>query len=214
MFKFLASIFIFANSFKIVDTFNLCIVGANGGLGRELVSQSIHNYNSSVLALTGENLLINKPFRGKGFNEQNKMGRFYHPNLVVDNYWNNVQDEYEHLIVCTGAKPFKEDFSDKLTSKILSSLPSSCKSVDLVSAWGVGNSLTDSDWGIQIMNSWYLQDTYRAKNEQEKLLENFDRKIQKRIYRPKALSYGKTFFESTSRFHLASEILENIFLSK
>lgn len=214
MFQLLIIMFVFVNSFNVVKTFNLCVVGANGGLGRELVFQSIHNYNSSVLALTGKNLLINKPFRGKGFNEKNQMGRFYHPNLVVDNYWNNVQDEYEHLIVCTGAGPFKRDFSDKLTSKILSSLPSSCKSIDLVSAWGVGDSLTDSDWGIQIMNSWYLQDTYRAKNEQEKLLESFDRDIQKRIYRPKALSFGETFFESTSRFQFASEILENICQSK
>ena len=214
MFELLTTIYLLANSIKLVNTFNLCIVGANGGLGRELVSQSINNYNCSVLALTGKNLFINKPFRGKGFNEQEQMDRFYHPNLVVDSYWNNIQDEYEHLIVCTGAKPFKVDFSDKLTSKILSSLPSSCKSIDLVSAWGVGDSLTDSDWGIQIMNSWYLQDTYRAKNEQEKLLENFDRTIQKRIYRPKALSFGETFFESTSRFKLASEILENIFLFK
>ena len=214
MFKVLTSMFIFFNVFRVVNPFNLCIVGANGGLGRELVSQSINNYNCSVLALTGKNLLINKPFRGKGFNEQSQMDRFYHPNLVIDNYWNNIQDEYEHLIFCTGAGPFRGDFSDKLTSKMLNSLPSSCESIDLVSAWGVGDSLTDSDWGIQIMNSWYLQDTYRAKNEQERLLENFERDIQKRTYRPKALSFGETFFESTSRFQLASEILENIYQSK
>ena len=52
MFKLLTTIYLLANSIKLVNPFNLCIVGANGVLGRELVSQSINNYNSSVLALT------------------------------------------------------------------------------------------------------------------------------------------------------------------
>ena len=33
---------------NIVDCFNVCIVGANGGLGRELVYQSIKTYDYQV----------------------------------------------------------------------------------------------------------------------------------------------------------------------
>ena len=61
------------------------------------------------------------------------------------------------------------------------------------------------------MNNLYLQDVYRAKNEQEKMLENY--KIQNpktniNILRPKALSYGHSIFIGKSRESLASEILD------
>lgn len=194
-----------------VSSFKLCIVGAGSGLGRELVSQSITDYNCTVLGLTANKKTIDYPYRGNGFNDIGHMNKIEHPNLVIDSYWNNVSDDYQHLILCTGAGPFEKDYSDILTSKILEFLPSSCQSINLVSAWGTGDSLTKSNWGIQVMDSWYLQDVYRAKNEQEKMIQDFHNKIQTRIYRPKALSYGNSFLESTTRYDLASEILENIF---
>ena len=49
---------------NMVDCFNVCIVGANGGLGRELVYQSIKNYNYQVLGLTSNPYHIYEPFRG------------------------------------------------------------------------------------------------------------------------------------------------------
>ena len=60
------------------------------------------------------------------------------------------------------------------------------------------------------MNKWYLKDVYRAKNEQEKLVNKYNDKIKKYIYRPKALSYGETLIDSISRKDLASEILDTI----
>ena len=94
--------------------------------------------------------------------------------------------------------------------KILVNISPKCKSISLVSAYGVGESLKKSNVGIEIMNSWYLKDAYKAKNEQEIFLKSFNENIKKNIYRPKALSYGNTFLESTSRFDLASEILNNL----
>ena len=60
------------------------------------------------------------------------------------------------------------------------------------------------------MNSLYLKDVYRAKNEQEKLLENIDIDIEKFIYRPKALSYGYTNIESLPRDKFAKKILDDL----
>ena len=63
------------------------------------------------------------------------------------------------------------------------------------------------------MRNWYLKDVYRAKERQEELINNFEMKnINKKIYRPKVLSYGETSFESTPRQELAKEILNNLFL--
>jgi hypothetical protein len=60
------------------------------------------------------------------------------------------------------------------------------------------------------MRNWYLKDVYRAKENQEILLNNFERNIKKNIYRPKVLSYGDTNFDSIPREVLAKEILNNI----
>ena len=45
------------------------------------------------------------------------------------------------------------------------------------------------------MDSLYLKDVYRAKNYQESS-NNYKGDVNKLIYRPKALSYGKTYFDS------------------
>lgn len=193
-------------------SYKICIVGAGSRLGRELAFQGLTDYNTSILGLTNSDTFIEEPYRGDGFNEIPSTKKMNFHNLKIDNYWSYIPDNYEHLILCTGAGPFEKDYSDKLTAKMLQSLPSKCRSINLVSAWGTGDSLSQSDWGIQIMNSWYLQDTYRAKNEQERMIQEFQGDIEKRIYRVKALSFGNTFLESTSRYDLASEILENIFL--
>ena len=81
----------------------------------------------------------------------------------------------------------------------------------LISAYGVGDSLSNSNLGIQIMNNLYLQDTYRAKNIQEILLENYKKNNPStniKILRPKALSYGINLYSAKSRETFAKEILE------
>ena len=193
-----------------VYSYNICVVGAGSGLGREIVYQGLKNKNFKVLALTGKNKAIYEPFRGDGFNDIADTSPIIDTKLKIDNYWKNITDDYENIIFCTGCGPFERDYSDGLMEKILINLSPKCKSISLVSAYGVGESLKKSNVGIEIMNSWYLKDAYRAKNEQEKFLESFNGNIKKNLYRPKALSYGNTFLESTSRFDLACEILDNL----
>ena len=79
-----------------------------------------------------------------------------------------------------------------------------------MSAYGVGDSIEGANLGIVSMRNWYLKDVYRAKERQENLVNNYRKNINKYIYRPKVLSYGDTFFESTRRQDLAKEILNNM----
>ena len=62
------------------------------------------------------------------------------------------------------------------------------------------------------MNNWYLKDAYRAKNEQEKIIQEYSSKYNKNILilRPKALSYGINLYGIKSRKECAEEILDYI----
>jgi|TARA_B100000524_G_scaffold332508_1_gene219756 hypothetical protein len=195
---------------NIVDCFNVCIVGANGGLGRELVYQSIKNYNYQVLGLTSKPYCIYEPFRGNGFENVGLTPEFKSNNLFLENYWNKIPFDYEHIIFCTGSQPLEKDYSDKLTKKFISNLSKKCKSISLVSAYGVNENLKYSNIGVKILEKLFLTDSYRAKSVQEVLILHLNKDIKKYIYKPKALSYGFTYLESTTRQELAEEILERI----
>ena len=43
--------------------FDVCVVGASSGLGKELVYQSLYNYNLKVLALTSNLDEVKIPYR-------------------------------------------------------------------------------------------------------------------------------------------------------
>ena len=153
--------------------YNLCVVGASSGLGKELVYQTSLDRNKTVLALTTGSV-IRAPCRVNSFTEIKNQPLYVSKKVTKDNYWNNLSSfDYENIIFTTSAKPFKEDYSDRLMCKILQDLPESCKTVTLVSAHGVGDSLSTKEVGIKVMNDWYLKDVYRVKNEQEKML-NFN----------------------------------------
>lgn len=204
---FLYSFISFAYSF----TSDLCVVGATSGLGRELIYQTINIRKKSVLALTcSTNNKIYLPYRGDSFNYKTTNETFA-KNINVDSYWVAKPHQYKHLVFCTSAKPFEKDYSDIVTKKIIDNIPECCQSISLVSAYGVGDSLENANLGIQIMNSLYLRDVYRAKNKQEELINFYNNpNICKNIYRPKALSYGQTVLESMSRADFAERILDDI----
>ena len=88
-------------------------------------------------------------------------------------------------------------------------LPENCKNIALVSAYGVGDSIENANLGISSNDSLYLKDVYRAKLS-GKALNNYSGDVNKLIYRPKALSYGKTLLDSTSRFELAGKIISDL----
>ena len=198
---------------QIVHSYNLCLVGGSSGLGRELIYQSLQNDNK-VLALTNNPDKIKIPYRGGGLNLKDMDSIINSKNLYIDTYDNYNKYSFDNIVFTSGAKPFEIDYSDIITENILSNNNLNIKNIVLISASGVGDSLKQSNLGIQIMNNWYLQDAYRAKNVQEELVKQYCEKnnIKPIIYRPKALSYGPNIYSVKSREKLAGEILKTICL--
>ena len=192
-----------------INAYNLCVVGGSSGLGREIIYQGI-NKNLKILTLSNNPNNIKIPYRGGGLNDKKTNLLLRSCNLKITNYYNFNNYNFSNIVFTTGAKPWKDDYSDILTKKILES-NQIINNIVLISAYGVGNSLSNSNIGIKIMNDLYLQDVYRAKNKQEELINDY--KIQNpnvkiNILRPKALSYGSSFFIGRSRENLANEILD------
>ena len=205
-------LYIFLSTLPIISSYKICIVGASSGLGKELIYQSTNKSDIEIIALSNSYKEFEIPCRVDSFQEpfDYQKETFEDPSIIRGNYWENINDlNYDHLILTTGAKPFEKDYSDELTQKFIDNLSTKCKSISLISAYGVGDSLNAYEPGISIMNAWYLKDVYRAKNNQENLLNQLD-DVSIKIYRPKALSYGKTLLNSISRQKLAQIILHDI----
>jgi hypothetical protein len=201
-------------SINVSVAYKICIAGATSGLGKELLYQSIGNKNVELFALSSSLKELTVPCRTNSFQEIKTKETFDDPSIIKGNYWEDITKyDYDHLVLTTGAKPFENDYSDELTHKFIEHLSTRCKSISLVSAYGVGDSLNLYEPGISIMNIWYLKDVYRAKYEQERMLNSLDNVLVK-IYRPKALSYGDTALNSISRKDLAEQILSEIDLSE
>ena len=208
-FKFCSyfSIMIYVNS---VYGFDLCVVGSSGGLGREIIYQGINN-NKKILALSNNPNNIKIPYRGGGLTSKNENLLLKSPNLEIINYNDFSNYNFSNVVFTSGAKPFEKDYSDIFTKNILNCESLNLENIVLISAYGVGDSLSNSNLGIKIMNNLYLQDVYRAKNVQEELLEKYKKNnplTNIKILRPKALSYGVNLYSAKSRESFAKEILD------
>lgn len=193
--------------------FNICVVGGTSGLGRELIFQSICK-NIKVLALTKNSSSIEYPYRGGGLDIKKINKQIKDDNLVIDTYDNSNKYEFDNIVFSLGAGPFETDYSDVVTKNILKNVNSKINQIVLMSAYGVGNSLDESNLGIKIMDSLYLRDTYRAKNRQEEIVSKYAKKnnVNCFILRPKGLSYGQNIYSIKSREKQAKEILELLYL--
>ena len=201
-------LFILILFFYNITAFNLCVVGASSGLGREIIYQGLQN-NNKRLGLTNNPNNIKIPNREGGLSKKNTNIPIISNNLKIDNYHNYSNYDFKNIVFTTGSQPFEKDYSDIITQNILSKNINSLKKIVLISADGVAETLKDSNLGIQIMNNWYLQDAYRAKNEQEKIIKEYCNKYNKKflIIRPKALSYGFNLLNIKSRQNYAYDIL-------
>jgi hypothetical protein len=199
---------------QIIYCFDLCLLGASSDLGKEIIFQGLNNKNIKILALTSNPNNIILPYRGGGLNNKNKNLLLRSPNLEIYEYKNFINYNFSNIVLTSGAKPFQNDYSDILTKNILNCESLTLENIFLISAYGVGNSLSNSNPGIKIMNNLYLQDVYRAKNAQEELLNNYKKNNPEtniKIFRPKGLSYGINIYGLKSRESLANEILEILF---
>ena len=206
-------LFIVSLIFNISKAFNLCVVGGNSGLGREIIYQGI-SANKKILALSNSSTQIEYPYRGGGLDLKSTNTFIDSNNLKVDTYNNFNKYRFENIVFTLGGQPFTNDYSDEVTDNIISNINSKLNGIILVSAHGVGESLKDSNIGIKIMDNLYLRDTYRAKNNQENIIKKYGKKynINTFILRPKALSYGQNMYSIKSRQTLAREILEYLYI--
>lgn len=204
--------FILLNITKITG-YNLCVVGGNSGLGREIIYQGI-NCNKKILALSNSSDKIKYPYRGGGLDLKPTKKFIDSNNLKVDTYNNFNKYRFDNIVFTLGGQPFTNDYSDKVTNDIMSNIDNKLQGIILVSAHGAGESLKDSNIGIKIMDNLYLRDTYRAKNSQEKIIKKYSKEnnINTFILRPKALSYGQNIYSIKSRQKLAKEILEYLYI--
>lgn len=195
---------------SLTNGLKLCIVGASSSLGRELIYQGINDFSYKITGITNSPSKIFVPYRGPGLEDKSNDITMIDHKLNIINYLEEVPD-YDSIIFTTGGTAFEKlDYSDKVMNKFLKNLSEECKSISLVSAFGVGDSINGANLGIVAMRNWYLKDVYRAKEEQEKMLSNYNGDVKKFIYRPKVLSYGDTNFDSTTRYDLAKKMLEDI----
>tara|TARA_B100001094_G_scaffold329985_1_gene394071 strand:- start:60 stop:707 length:648 start_codon:yes stop_codon:yes gene_type:complete len=210
VFKFVFNLLLIFLNINIINGFDLCVLGASSGLGREIIYQGLNN-NKKILGLTSNQANIKIPYRGGGLTNKNSNLLLRSPNLKICEYNDFVNYNFSNIVLTSGAQPFQDDYSDILTKNILNCEKLNLQNIVLISAYGVGDSLINSNAGIKIMNNLYLQDVYRAKNMQEKLLNNYKEKNPQaniKILRPKALSYGINLYYAKSREFFASEILE------
>jgi len=210
VFKFVFNLLLIFLNINIINGFDLCVLGASSGLGREIIYQGLNN-NKKILGLTSNQANIKIPYRGGGLTNKNSNLLLRSPNLKICEYNDFVNYNFSNIVLTSGAQPFQDDYSDILTKNILNCEKLNLQNIVLISAYGVGDSLINSNAGIKIMNNLYLQDVYRAKNTQEELLNNYKKNNKEtniKIFRPKALSYGVNLYGAKSRETLAKEILD------
>tara|TARA_X000000950_G_scaffold269473_2_gene348154 strand:+ start:213 stop:860 length:648 start_codon:yes stop_codon:yes gene_type:complete len=193
--------------------FRIAVAGAQGGLGRELIYQSIDKKLDTIALVRRPNDPIYEPFRNgwlddKSSSKQVKITSAY---LNVCDINKPIEKHFDALVMTLGEKPFTEDNSDIITLNLLKKLPKNCKKICLVSAQGVGDD-KDANLGITAMRLAYLKNVYRAKEIQEKLVNNVNNKnnVKTLIIRPRVLSYGNIPFNKIAvpREKLANDILK------
>ena len=98
------------------------------------------------MALTSNLDKVRIPYRGGGLNDDLNKPVIVDNNLKIENYWRDFKNiyDYKNIIFTTSSTAFKKDYSYFLTKKILNNLSSYCKSINLVSAYGVGDSLDNA----------------------------------------------------------------------
>ena len=163
--KFSLKLLLIFLNFNKINCFDLCVLGASSGLGREIIYQGINDKNIKILALTSNPNNIKMPYRGGGLTNKNSNLLLRSPNLEICEYNDFVNYNFSNIVFTSGAQPFQKDYSDSLTKNILECDSLNLQNIVLISAYGVGNSLSNSNPGIKIMNNLYLQDVYRAKNK-------------------------------------------------
>ena len=188
------------------------VLGAQGDLGREVVSQCLARgwtVNAYVRRLTDPVLT---PVRRGWLSPDPYASHAARPVTserlhVFGN--DNLQGSEDALVSAMSGSPFSDEMNTLDTFRTAcDSLGDDCR-VCLVSAHGVGDSIDGANVGIQVMRDWYLRGTYAAKEAQEEHLRT-SWNGPYTILRPQVLSYEPIPMNpiSRTRSSLANEICE------
>lgn len=188
----------------IAHTPTVGVVGAHGGLGRELVQQCLIRDVRPVAFTRRPADPIYPPTPYGGLEPVERTNRVPFRNVPTYATDAHPLPPLDAIVFCMSGAPFRDDTSTRVVEKFAARLPTTTRAC-LVSAWGVGDSVAESNVGIQLMRSWYLRSTYEAKERQEAVVVSTFRDHQ--IVRPTVLSYAP-LPTATTRADLAHTILD------
>jgi putative NADH-flavin reductase len=194
--------------FGTADALRVAIAGAHGGLGRELVRQSLDR-GWKTFAFIRRDDPVFEPTRTGWLSEDDTYRVPMRDKKLSTHLYEDILDvSYDALAIAIGGRPFSKDTSVETVERLCTNLPKTCKKVCLVSAYGSGDSLKNADAGIRAMSDWYLKDVYKAKRSTESIVSSLDRGTL--IVRPRVLSYDSIPFNpiSSTRQDVAREIVE------
>lgn len=195
--------------------YTISIVGAQGRLGRELVSQSLQR-GWEVEGIVRRPLdPIRKPVRKGWLHQEESDEESPHitsPRLRVSSDTLRCTSS-DAIVFCMSATPFASRAEMRVQTQVVEDVLDACSKgprVCLVSAYGAGDSLQGSNVGIQFMHSVYLREAYAAKEEQERLVRERVGKNSSLILRPRVLSFTRVPLNpgAVPRHELATRILD------
>jgi hypothetical protein len=186
------------------------VVGAQGGLGRELVEQCVARQWECVAFVRRPYDPILTPARRGWLEPRDELCRPRNMDLItVRDVRCDGAADCNALVFAMSGKPFMKDDSTKVMEHILgTTLPNGrCTKVVLVSAHGVGDSAKEDELGISVMRNWYLRSAYEEKEHQERLIGSLS--CHTLVLRPKVLSYDTIPFnkDATRRKDLSETIM-------
>lgn len=185
------------------------VVGAQGRLGRELVSQSLERDWDVIAAVRRPDDPIRPPSRTGWLTELgNVQGSLQDDPRVTVCDSDDLLPDTDATVFAMSGTPFQaEDTTTEVVSRICETTSPRC--VCLVSAHGVGDSIVGADAGIRAMRGFYLKTTYASKLAQERIV-SFLPGAETLILRPRVLSFERIPLNpiSTRRQDLARVILD------
>lgn len=179
------------------------VLGAQGALGREVVSQCLDRGWTVYAYVRRPSEPILSPVRRGWLSPDTLAVRASHPiasdRLRVLDSSEGIEGTETALVSVMSGRPFVDATETvDLFRDACERLDPTTSRVCLVSAYGVGDSIEGANLGIQVMRDWYLHGTYAAKEEQETYLRTAWNGTYV-ILRPRVLSYEPIPFNSVAR---------------
>lgn len=189
-----------------VDSFTVAVVGAEGGLGRELVQQSVDRGWRCLAGTTKECRRIQSPYREEEAISPPSYLVGGKDSLVVTTP-EQIRSFYafDSLLFAHDCGGDDTGRADSVVRRMCYWLPPSCKRVGMVSYHGL-----DEARRSQLPLSW-LKERYASKWRQESVLDDLESegRVLTRVWRERSLSYGTSASSlSTPRQSLAAKMLD------